>query len=49
MTFRSAAVGTEVTHTAEFTFKAPARLLAPCSGPPLSGSANKRRPACAKP
>ena len=33
MTFRSVGAGTEVTYTAEFTFKAPARLLAPLLRP----------------
>jgi hypothetical protein len=33
MTFRSIDAGTEVTYTAEFTFKAPARLLAPLLRP----------------
>ena len=33
MTFRSVDAGTEVTYTAEFTFKAPARLLAPLLRP----------------
>ena len=33
MTFRSLDAGTEVTYTAEFTFKAPARLLAPLLRP----------------
>ena len=33
MTFRNADAGTEVTYTAEFTFKAPARLLAPLLRP----------------
>lgn len=33
MTFRSTDVGTEVTYTAEFTFKGPARLLAPLLRP----------------
>jgi hypothetical protein len=29
MTFRAAGAATEVTYTAEFTFKGPSRLLAP--------------------
>jgi len=33
MTFRSIAGGTEVTYTAEFTFKGPSRLLAPLLRP----------------
>ena len=33
MTFRTAAAGTEVTYTAELTFKAPTRLLAPLLRP----------------
>ena len=33
MTFRSVEAGTEVTYTAEFTFKGPARLLAPLLRP----------------
>lgn len=33
MTFRSVGAGTEVTYTAEFTFKAPARFLAPLLRP----------------
>jgi carbon monoxide dehydrogenase subunit G len=33
MTFRSTAAGTEVTYTAEFTFKGPSRLLAPLLRP----------------
>jgi hypothetical protein len=33
MTFRSVGAGTEVTYTAEFTFKGPARLLAPLLRP----------------
>ena len=33
MTFRSIDAGTEVTYTAEFTFKGPARLLAPLLKP----------------
>ncbi len=33
MTFRSVDAGTEVTYTAEFTFKAPARLFAPLLRP----------------
>lgn len=33
MTFRSTDAGTEVTYTAEFTFKGPARLLAPLLRP----------------
>jgi hypothetical protein len=33
MTFRSTGAGTEVTYTAEFTFKGPARLLAPMLRP----------------
>ena len=33
MTFRNVNAGTEVTYTAEFTFKAPARLLAPLLRP----------------
>jgi Polyketide cyclase / dehydrase and lipid transport len=33
MTFRSLDVGTEVTYTAEFTFKGPSRLLAPLLRP----------------
>ena len=33
MTFRSVDAGTEVTYTAEFTFKGPARLLAPLLRP----------------
>jgi polyketide cyclase/dehydrase/lipid transport protein len=33
MTFRSIDVGTEVTYTAEFTFKGPSRLLAPLLRP----------------
>jgi hypothetical protein len=48
MTFRSTDAGTEVTYTAQFTFKGPARLLAPCSDPPSNGSAQGRRPACAQ-
>jgi hypothetical protein len=33
MTFRSVKAGTEVTYTAEFTFKGPARILAPLLRP----------------
>ena len=33
MTFRSVGAGTEVTYTAEFTFKGPSRLLAPLLRP----------------
>jgi hypothetical protein len=33
MTFRSIDAGTEVTYTAEFTFKGPSRLLAPLLRP----------------
>ena len=33
MTFRSVDAGTEVTYTAEFTFKGPSRLLAPLLRP----------------
>ena len=33
MTFRSAGAGTEVTYTAEFTFKGPSRLLGPLLRP----------------
>ena len=33
MTFRSVEAGTEVTYTAEFTFKGPSRLLAPLLRP----------------
>ncbi len=35
LTFRSIEAGTEVTYTAEFTFKGPARLLAPLLRPAL--------------
>src|SRR6478672_11668302 len=35
MTFRSIDAGTEVTYTAEFTFKGPSRLLAPLLRPAL--------------
>jgi carbon monoxide dehydrogenase subunit G len=35
MTFRSTDAGTEVTYTAQFTFKGPARLLAPMLRPAL--------------
>lgn len=35
MTFRSVDAGTEVTYTAEFTFKGPSRLLAPLLRPAL--------------
>ena len=48
MTFRSVDAATEVTYTAEFTFKAPSVCSPPCSGPPSSGSAQRRRPACAQ-
>ena len=33
MTFRQSGSGTEVTYTAEFTFKGPSRLLAPLLKP----------------
>ncbi|MGH3153982.1 MAG: SRPBCC family protein [Streptosporangiaceae bacterium] len=36
MTFRPAGTGTEVTYTAEFAFKGPARFLAPLFSPGLS-------------
>jgi hypothetical protein len=46
MTFRGVQGGTEVTYTAEFTFKARRGSSPHCSGRRSSGSANKRRPAC---
>ena len=46
MTFRSVEAGTEVTYTAEFTFKARPVYSPHCSGQRSSGSANERRPAC---
>ena len=41
MTFRSVDAGTEVTYTAEFTFKGPSRSSPRCSSPPSNGSATK--------
>jgi len=41
MTFRAAAAGTEVTYTAEFTFKGPARYLAPLFRPALARLGNQ--------
>jgi hypothetical protein len=48
MTFRSVDAGTEVTYTAEFTFKARPVSSPRCSSPPSSGSAHKHNPACAQ-
>jgi uncharacterized protein YndB with AHSA1/START domain len=41
MTFRSIDAGTEVTYTAEFIFKAPARLLAPLLKPAFERLGNE--------
>ena len=41
MTFRSIDAGTEVTYTAEFTFKGPARLLAPLFKPAFEQLGNQ--------
>ena len=48
MTFRSAGAGTEVTYTAEFTFKGPSRLLGPLLRPAFERLGKRRRPACAQ-
>ena len=40
MTFRRTAAGTEVTYTAEFTFKGPSRLLAPLIRPAFTRLGN---------
>ena len=40
MTFRRAGAGTEVTYTAEFTFKGPSRLLAPLLRPAFTRLGN---------
>ncbi len=41
MTFRAAGPGTEVTYTAEFTFKGAARYLAPLFRPALTRLGNQ--------
>ncbi len=48
MTFRSTDAGTEVTSQLNSRSKARPVSSPRCSGPPSNGSANKRRPACAK-
>jgi hypothetical protein len=43
MSFRKVATGTEVTYAAEFTFKGPARFLAPLLRPALERLGNQAK------
>lgn len=49
MTFRPVDSGTEVSYTAEFAFRGPARFVAPLLRPAFERLANARKPACARP
>ena len=48
MTFRRVGAGTEVTYTAEFTFKGPARLLAPLLRPAFGRLGNNAQTGMSK-